>query len=51
MDNFIEKWLFAYYQIGKRYFFLAAVMFILFYIISYGFIFQFDFVETKEKFS
>lgn len=33
MDNFIEKWLFAYYQIGKRYFFLAAVMFILFYII------------------
>ena len=33
MDIFLDKWLFAYWQIGKRYFFMATVMFILFYVI------------------
>ena len=33
MENFVEKWLFTYWQIGKRYFFLAALMFVLFYIV------------------
>lgn len=33
MDIFLDKWLYAYWQIGKRYFFMATVMFILFYVI------------------
>ena len=33
MEIFIDKWLFTYWQIGKRYFFMATVMFVLFYII------------------
>ena len=33
MDIFFDKWLFTYWQIGKRYFFMAAVMFVLFYFI------------------
>lgn len=33
MENFVEKWLFAYWQIGKRYFLLAALAYLLFYVI------------------
>ena len=33
MENFLNNWLFAYWQIGKRYFLMATVMFILFYIV------------------
>jgi Delta7-sterol 5-desaturase len=33
MDIFIEKWLFTYSKIGTRYFLLASIMFVLFYIV------------------
>ena len=33
MEIFIEKWLFSYQKIGERYFAMAAIMFVLFYVV------------------